>query len=186
MRAAAFLLVSLLAHAALLLALPTTPPAELPRLGRSTISVRLLPAEASASLTSVSPEARKGGRQHDGEPAALASAPAAAVIRHATQPDNWLPSGKLTRLPQPLDPLELDDPPLGAYSGRIELILLVDRLGRVREVRTRNPEPEAQRFAAMVAPRFKAARFSPGEVDGVAVNAILKIAVVSQRLPSSL
>ena len=180
-----FLLMSTLLHAAVLVcAFRTTaslPTHEAPRLGPTSVSVRLLPAAGSVMTATPSAQLQASGPTVSTE---VTSEPSARDPQRASQPDKWLPSGRLTRLPVPLDAVDLDQPDmhLTGFAGRIELILLIDRHGRVAHVRTASGEPAAQAFAEQAAGRFRSARFTPGEVDGVAVNAILKISVVSERI----
>lgn len=182
---AGFLLMSALLHAAVILSAFSTmssmPAHETPRLGPTSVSVRLLPAAGSVIAASPSAQVQASGPTVSTE---VTSEPSARDPQRASQPDNWLPSGRLTRLPMPLDAVDLDQPDmqLAGFTGRIELIVLIDRHGRVAHVRTASTEPAAQAFAKQAAGRFRSARFTPGEVDGVAVNAILKISVVSERI----
>lgn len=150
---------------------------EPPRLGPRTITARLVPSTGAA--TSLADHA--SGSTTVAQPANSAAAAPARSEERAAQPDDWLPSGKLTRLPVPLQPVELETQAGQVFAGRIELTLLIDREGRVRAVRHASRDPDADAFARQVATRFRAARFAPGEVDGVPVNAILKVGVVSER-----
>lgn len=187
MHRAGFLLLSGAVHAGLVLALALAPGAggfEPPRLGPRLVSVRLLPAaDGAAAAVQAAVTAGAGPAAATQDPAL----PAARDPQRATQPDAWLPSGRLTRLPVPLDPVDLDPAEMqpAGFSGRIELTLLVDRHGRVRDVLSNSRDPGARAFADRVAGRFRAARFTPGEIDGVPVNALLKIAVVSERSTSA-
>jgi hypothetical protein len=181
MRHAVFLPASVAAHAAVAWALlPALPSAETPRLAPAPITVSLLATPlAKEAMQAAGQQARPQAEQHQ-----TTNPPAQPAAQRAAQADDWLPSGKLTRLPVPLDQLDLSTNAQG-YSGRVELVLLVDRYGRVREVRSRAQDSDSQRFAAALAPRFQAARFSPGEVNGVPVNAVVKIAVVSEAVPAT-
>ncbi len=182
---AGFALLSGMLHAAVIFsvssAMSAMPAYETPRLGPASISVRLLPAAGSAIAAAPFVPLQASGPTVSTQATEL---PAARDAQRATQPDNWLPSGRLTRLPVPLDPVDLDQPDMQAagFTGRIELTVLVDRHGRVTHVRSGSRDPAAQAFVLRAAGRFRSARFTPGEVDGVAVNAILKISVVSERI----
>ncbi|MDO8298341.1 hypothetical protein [Lacisediminimonas sp.] len=185
---AGFVLLSGLLHASVIFwvsgAMSSMPEAETPRLSPVSVSVRLLPAAGSAATINPAPGAQASGPTVSNQPT---SQDTARDPKQAGQPDNWLPSGRLTRLPVPLDPVDLDQPDLqsAGFTGRIELTVLVDRHGRVERVLSASREPAAQAFAERAAGRFRSVRFAPGEVDGVAVNAILKISVVSERVGGS-
>ena len=184
MRRVGFVLATVCLHAGLVFALSDPARFEPPRLGTSLVSVRLLAVADGAVTAQPSTGGAFGPTSEPPPPAAM---PMAREARPATQPDNWMPSGRLTRLPVPLDPLDLDqsDAQTSGFHGRIELTLLVDRHGRVVQAFTDDRGPGAREFAERIAIRFRQARFTPGEVDGVAVNAMLKIAVVSERAAST-
>lgn len=175
-RAASLLLLSLALHGAVVwMLLPPTPDAQTPRLALKTVSVRLLPSAATSPGFGAAPGLAQAVTLNQ------ASTQTAMGEQRAGQPDDWLPSGRLTRLPAPLEPLDFGEELAAGFSGRVELVLLVDRGGKVRQVSTRDRDPGARAFAQALAPRIRNTLFSPGEVDGVAVNAIVKIAVVSER-----
>ena len=177
-RAAPLLLLSLAVHGALVWGLwPAAPQAETPRLGLKTVSVRLLPNPMN--LAGAADDAKAGAVLSAATTTAAHGKAGSGELR-AAQRDDWLPSGRLTRLPLPLEPLDFSSDLAAGYAGRVELILLVDRSGKVREVSTRDRDAGARAFAQALAPRIRSARFAPGEVDGVPVNAIVKIAVVSE------
>jgi hypothetical protein len=174
-RATPLLLLSLALHGALVWALwPAPPQTETPRLGLKTVSVRLLPNPMNLA------GAAADGASMPSTLLTAASGKSGSGEQRATQPDDWLPSGRLTRLPLPLEPLDFGAELAAGFAGRVELILLVDRSGKVREVSTRDTNAGARAFAQALSPRIRHTRFSPGEVNGVPVNAIVKIAVVSE------
>jgi hypothetical protein len=104
-----------------------------------------------------------------------------------TPPAEYLPRGKLTRAAHPLEEIDLNDASLGesGFEGEIELVLLIERDGRVGEVIVPAVDDRVAAFAERAAARFRAARFSPGEVDGRPVRSELRIKVVSERPVSS-
>ncbi len=185
---AGFMLLSGLLHASVIFwvsgAMSSMPEAETPRLAPASVSVRLLPAAGSAATIKPVPGLQASGPTVSTQPTTQDTA---RDPKQAGQPDNWLPSGRLTRLPMPLDPVDLDQPDLqtAGFTGRIELTVLVNRHGRVERVLPASREAAAQAFAERAAARFRSVRFTPGEVDGVAVNAILKISVISEHVGGS-
>ncbi len=98
----------------------------------------------------------------------------------------YLPAGRLTRVPGPLGDFDLNVALLNdaAITAKIELTVLIDAHGLVADVIV-PPQADAKTtsFAQSVAQRFKNARFSPGEIDGKAVQSQLRITVVSEILP---
>lgn len=98
---------------------------------------------------------------------------------------DYLPAGRLTRLPAPLSHVDLNVAAINqiAFAGKIELTVLIDASGRVADVISSIESEEGRAFAEHVAARFKSSRFSPGEVNGKAVKSQLQITVVSERPP---
>lgn len=98
--------------------------------------------------------------------------------------EEYLPSGRLTRLPVPLDDIDLNVTAIDevALEGVIELTILVEADGTVTHVSTMVDHDSVRQYADRVAARFQNARFSPGEIDGKAVRSKVQITVVSEPL----
>lgn len=111
---------------------------------------------------------------------ALLSEPSLETI---AAPD-YFPAGRLTRLPVPLVDIDLDIPEIkeAAFSGQMELSVLIDENGIVIDVLGAIETDMVRTFSDLVTERFKNARFVPGEIDGKAVKSQLQITVVSENL----
>lgn len=108
---------------------------------------------------------------------------AANPSANADPDDLYLPRSALSRAPAALQPVELPYPeaaPLGQY--RAVLTLFIDPQGRVRRVRAAPGLPAVLEEAARQA--FMAASFSPGEVDGRAVRAQMRVEVEFSAEPA--
>lgn len=101
--------------------------------------------------------------------------------------ETYLPSGRLTRLPSPVNEIDLNIAEIdaAAMAGVIELTVLVKADGTVAHVSTFVQDDKARQFADLIASRFLSARFFPGEIDGKAVNSEFKVTVVSEPIPTS-
>lgn len=91
-------------------------------------------------------------------------------------------AGHLTRLPVPITDIDLNEAGINDsdVTGMVELTVLVDRYGTVVDVIPVVEMESTRAFAERVAQRFRIARFEPGEINGKAVNAQLRIIVVSE------
>jgi hypothetical protein len=92
--------------------------------------------------------------------------------------------GLLTRLPKPVADVELNVSGINdtTAAGKIEMLILINVDGTVADV---IPEVEMEKdrdIADRIAKRFKRARFTPGEINGVAVKSKLRIMIVSEDL----
>jgi len=96
-------------------------------------------------------------------------------------------AGHLTRLPAPITDIDLNVPGINDsdVTGKVELTVLIDRNGNVTDVIPVVEMESARVFAERVAQRFRMAQFKPGEIDGKAVNAQLRITVMSESLTES-
>jgi hypothetical protein len=97
-------------------------------------------------------------------------------------PSGYLSAGRLTRAPRPVTDIDLNDPALNnlAFTGELELTLLIDVDGTVANVVIPVQSGSGENFANHIAERFRHARFSPGEIDGKRVRSEMKIKVVSE------
>lgn len=111
---------------------------------------------------------------------------AAGVAAPAAQL-TYVSPGMLTRLPAPITDIDLStaDVTESGFEGKLDLTILIDTDGNVVDVTTANGREFPSSFLEAVSARFKRARFSPGEVDGKAVNSQLRIMVVSERPAAS-
>jgi hypothetical protein len=90
----------------------------------------------------------------------------------------YLPRAKLTVAPAPLEPIEIPFPAAvdNPLRFRGQLSLFIDEHGVVQRIRVDGPPmPPVLEEAARNA--FLRARFTPGEVDGVAVRSLIRIEV---------
>jgi TonB family protein len=97
---------------------------------------------------------------------------------------DYYPRAALSLAPAPLAAIVIDYPPVANDSGHhvSELSLFIDETGHVTRVRVDGPAlPPALEQAAREA--FTGARFRPGEVDGHAVKARIRIEVVFDVRP---
>lgn len=95
---------------------------------------------------------------------------------------NYFPAGSLTRLPEPITDIDLNTTAIDevAVAGKAELTLLIDSDGTVADVLEAVEGEDASVFSGLIAQRFRNARFTPGEINGKAVKAALKITVISE------
>lgn len=114
-------------------------------------------------------------------PQAQAGAAATPVPKRAARTvaeADYLPRPLLSLVPAATAPIPIDYPPIEGDAGhyRAVLDLFIDETGHVRRVRAEGralpaPLEEAARSA------FMSARFTPGEVDGVAVRSLIRVEV---------
>lgn len=113
------------------------------------------------------------------EPQPVAEPPAAAdAMAEPPEGPEYLPRPWLSVAPAPLEPVALDYPALEGDTGwhHAVLALFIDETGAVQRVRVEDSElPALLEEAARKA--FMAARFQPGEIDGVAVRSRLRVEV---------
>lgn len=93
-------------------------------------------------------------------------------------------AGTLTRLPSPITNIDLDvaDVKEVAVPGSVRLTLFIDADGMVTQVISASEDDALHAFSTHVAEIFKRARFTPGEVNGMAVKAQLEIEIVSESM----
>lgn len=153
---------SLLAHAALLGALPRAgqPPASFSSSARASAPLQVsFPAAAEPALKE--------------QPAAPQRAP-----RAAPTPPRYFAAHELDRRPQVLSHVEPYFPALAlAPAGRAVLRLYIDETGRVDTVGVESADRTGA-FEASAREAFAAARFLPGIRGGVPVKALLRIEVL--------
>lgn len=149
-------------------------------------------AEPAASVPNANettlPSAKAASVTHSALPDSTTdiSVPVESISEAAATPD-FLPPGRLTRLPTPLGEIDLDVPALNQFSftGALEFSILIDENGVVVDVLSLAETEGEAIFSDRVAERFKHARFSPGEIDGRAVKSQVRIMVVSEDLSAS-
>jgi hypothetical protein len=98
----------------------------------------------------------------------------------------YLAAGQLTRLPVPITDVDLNVAAINdiAIDGEIKLTLFVNTDGEIDYVVSSLDKNEAARvFADRIKERFKNAHFTPGEINGKAVNSQIRITVISESLP---
>lgn len=90
--------------------------------------------------------------------------------------------GQLTRQPAPIDDIDLNLEEIAklGFFGKAELTLFIDAKGTVVEAIAENERSVDRDFVELVVGRFQQARFTPGEIDSVAVNSRLRVTVVSE------
>jgi hypothetical protein len=101
--------------------------------------------------------------------------------------NDFLSAGKLTLKPGPITPIDLNIAEISgiAFSGSVELAILIDVDGTVVDVIPSTDADNAEEFIERVVERFRGARFSPGEINGRPVRSQVRVTVVSEELPSS-
>lgn len=95
---------------------------------------------------------------------------------------DYLTAGQLTRLPAPLEDIDLDVPEISAlaFAGKAALTILIDVDGTVAGVLAETGSPQESEFADLVAAIFRKTRFTPGQIDGKPVRSKLQVTVVSE------
>ncbi len=134
------------------------------------------PPEAVAAIAAeVQPPAAPGAPASVSPPA-----PAFSLVAPAGDRDSdYFPRALLSQAPSPLEPVLIDYPPIANDRGRhvSELTLFIDEAGHVARVRVDGPAlPPALEDAARRA--FLGARFRPGQAEGRAVKAQIRVEVV--------
>lgn len=101
--------------------------------------------------------------------------------------NDYLSSGKLTQQPSPVTPIDLNIAEISgiAFSGSVDLTILIDVDGAVVDVIPSSEAENAGEFIERVVERFRSARFTPGEINGRPVRSQVRVTVVSEELPSS-
>lgn len=97
----------------------------------------------------------------------------------------FIPTGRLTRLPAPIGEINLDMPSnvSSAINAKIDLTVQIDVFGSVVDVIIPTQlDDKTTAFAQNIAKRFKYAHFSPGEINGNPVPSLLIITVVSEPI----
>jgi hypothetical protein len=114
------------------------------------------------------------------------SANISEVAPQAVTYHDYLTVGNLTRLPEPITEIDLDVAGINdiLISGKVELTVLINEAGMVVDVIPEVEVESEREFAEIVAQHFRSAHFTPGEINGRAVNSQLKITVVSEVLPT--
>ncbi len=144
-----------------------------------------LPLRPPPQATERAAEPPPGTTPHDEAPSAAASSPHQTPVQTGPAlpgPDagaEYLPRSALSVVPLPLGEVLLAYPP-GAPPGRHrgELTLFIDEQGSVQRVRIDSGEGELPAvFQEAARQAFLAARFSPGEWQGRAAKARIRIAV---------
>jgi hypothetical protein len=109
----------------------------------------------------------------------------AEVAPQAVAYQDYLTAGNLTRLPEPITEIDLDVAGINdiLVTGKVELTVLINEAGMVVDIIPEVEMENEREFAEVVAQRFRSAHFTPGEINGRAVNSQLKITVVSEVLP---
>lgn len=111
----------------------------------------------------------------------IASVPFAATTK-SNEVRGYIPSGLLSRLPSPLSEIDLEALAFEhQVAGQLDLTLLIDANGTVADVVSFANDEQLRDFSERVAAHFKSARFTPGEINGIAVKSQLKITVVSEN-----
>lgn len=92
----------------------------------------------------------------------------------------------LTKHPIIIDDVSIDTPELDriASVGQLEIILKIRADGTVASVVTTDESYGNREFLQVVISRFMAARFFPGQINGVPVASQLRIGVVTEALRS--
>jgi hypothetical protein len=138
------------------------------------VTVQLIPERKPEPAPQPAPvaKAESAAATKDTNNASKQSAPPAAPA--------YQPPGRLTRLPAPMPGTDLSVEPL-PFAVKIEFTVLVDDHGAVADV-TYPPQPGrlTRVFADRVVERLRAARFTPGEIDGKPVASALKMTVVTE------
>jgi hypothetical protein len=198
-----FLLCSMLMHAAAAWALLWNSAAEqgTARTSTSKISVSAITAVRLAGPTMV-PESslqqlsslrlqEVAGPENDQNAASETSSRQAPLaeqpaLADATDMSDYLPVGRLTRLPVPIGEIDLNVPDISAAAvgGELILTIMINADGTVAAVESTIESEDGRVFAQRVTERFKHARFAPGEIDGAAVKSQLRIVVVGEEMPT--
>jgi len=123
--------------------------------------------------------ATASGNLDDGAlPTAAERAPLAETADGLVPGVYFVPESLLTRRPQPLSPIDLNDPTPAnlEHSGKIVADLYIDAAGRPVHFAVRRSDYDAA-IEQDIARRFLAARFRAGEINGVPVNAAVAVVI---------
>ncbi|HEU5294056.1 MAG TPA: hypothetical protein VFU71_04650 [Burkholderiaceae bacterium] len=178
------LLVVIAAHAMLLAPSLRQPAASTasPAAARA-VQVRLLPQAEPAAAPAPHAVATNTKQHREARPASAELQPASAnadapPIQRADPDAGYVPRAELTVAPQPMSRVAIDYPAFDGeadrYSGEFELF--IDDSGAVVRVICATPDLPPI-LAHAVREAFGAARFTPAEVDGLAVRSRIRIEV---------
>lgn len=111
-------------------------------------------------------------------PTAAERAPLARTADNLLPGVSFVPESLLTRRPQPLSPIDLNNPvPANLeHSGKIVADLYIDAAGRPVHFAVRRSDYDAA-IEQDIARRFLAAHFRAGEINGMPVNATVAVVI---------
>ncbi len=153
----------------------SAPPVALRLLGASPAPARSPGPSASEDRPAATPEPVVTRLEAPADPAVpvVSGAQLAGLARL-----DYVPRELLSRPPRPVSDIGIPSPDTGSveFDLSVELTLFIDETGAVQRVRIEDPglAPTLEQAAAAV---FQAARFTPGEMDGVAVRSMVRVAV---------
>lgn len=157
---------------------PPLPPGTAPGAPASDIAAALqaagaAPAEAPRQAPAPVQAAAPGPAAQAEPPALAAAAPPAAVPEPA-----YLPRGELTVPPRLLGQVDVPFPPdvEGIVDLKVRVTLFIDERGTVQRLRVETPDVHPA-FERSIRAAFDKARFSPGELDQVAVRSQVRLEV---------
>lgn len=158
-------------------------PAWLPEAPSAEASTRRGTAPAAVADTSRSPDLSPAIVATEESPAAPTAAPApgvmAAAVAAVDAVDGYLPRKALSVPPAPREPIALAWPAGMAVIGRQAAVftVFIDETGVVRRMVPDGPTLQPT-LEATARDTFSAAAFSPGQLDGRPVKAMIRIEVV--------
>jgi hypothetical protein len=142
-----------------------------------------VPGEVKGNESLVHP-ANDSAAKTAAHPLLNAGKPAQEDAEAEVKIQDYFKAGKLTLLPSPITNIDLDVAEIKevAVPGMVRLIILIDADGMVTQVISTSEDEASRVFSERVTEIFKRARFSPGEVNGMAVKAQLEIDIVSETI----
>jgi hypothetical protein len=153
---------------------------------RQVLAVRLVPQAQSAEFLEQAPKSTMPAN-HDSRPVSTTSVSGEESGVQAADTDDYVPAGKLTRMPAPLGDVhfgEFDIDPSGLPAS-IEIGLLIEASGLVSDVVAQSRADKEAVFLERIADRFKRVRFSPGEIDGRPVRSQVQVIIVIETEPGA-
>jgi TonB family protein len=141
------------------------------------LQARLRPLAQAVAKPAARSAAPLAGAQR--QPAARGAVPAAHGI---ATPPQYLVAEELDERPQIRTAVQPVFPELAPPSGRVVVRLYINEAGLVDDVKALRAEPSGI-FEAAAIEAFKAARFTPGRKDGVAVKSALDVELLFGEAP---
>lgn len=150
--------------------------------GRAPLAVsltsRAVPPTGRNDAVSTTTATASGNLDDGALPTAAQRTPLAGTADNLLPGMSFVPESLLTRRPQPLSPIDLNNPEPAnlEHSGKIVADLYIDAAGRPVHFAVRRSDYDVA-IDQDIARRFLAAHFRAGEINGMPVNAAVAVVI---------